>query len=168
MNLASSISLVRGFLCLFFLSDAPQVRVAAILIAALTDFLDGYIARRYNQITSFGTILDPLMDKLFVGVVVGCFWFEGKLSESDILILFLRDISLLFFGGYLFLVGRFKNWKIRSFIAGKLMTTFQFIALLMVASEYPIPGFLLLLLAISGIASLFELIVLEQRTQVSS
>lgn len=168
MNLASSISLVRGFLCLFFLSDAPQVRVAAILIAALTDFLDGFIARRYNQITSFGTILDPLMDKLFVGVVVTCFWFEGKLSGSEILILFLRDISLLLFGAYLLINGRIKSWKIRSFIAGKLMTTFQFLALLLVASGYTIPDTLLYLLAISGIASLLELIVLEQRERAPS
>ncbi len=165
MNLPCYISLVRGLLCLLFLSESVALRLLAIVLAALTDFLDGFIARRYNQITPIGTLLDPLMDKLFVGALVICFWFEARLSLNEIIILFLRDGSLLLFTGYLFLTGRSKSWKIRSFIAGKMMTTFQFIALGLVALGLEIPKTLVYLLAIAGIASFFELFYLSYKNE---
>ena len=40
------------------------------VIAAITDFLDGYLARKLNQITPFGTFLDPISDKIFVGALL--------------------------------------------------------------------------------------------------
>lgn len=73
MNLPNALSLFRLFLVpvflLVFFSDtsyAYQSAVGIFLLAGLTDMLDGYLARKYDQITVLGRILDPLADKLMV------------------------------------------------------------------------------------------------------
>ena len=83
----------------FVLDPSPSGRYWAILfmvIAVLTDFLDGYLARQLNQVTEFGKLIDPLSDKITVGaiavvlVVVGYLplWFAAAVVGRDLLILF--------------------------------------------------------------------------------
>ena len=162
MNLASYLSLMRGFLCLLFLSESPVLRTLAILLAAVTDFLDGYIARRFNMITPLGTKLDPLMDKVFVACVLFVFWIEDRLSVLELTIFLLRDISLLLFVSYLWIKRQYHSWEIRSFTSGKLMTTFQFIALIVLALGGQVPFMLWAALAVCGGASFFELVWLSR------
>lgn len=163
MNLPSFISVSRGMLCLFFLSDSIFLRTFAIAMAAFTDFLDGYIARRFNQMTQLGTLLDPLMDKLFVAAALFVFWNEEKLAMWQITLFLLRDLSLLIFSLYLWAEGRHGTWQIRSFWSGKLMTCLQFAILLLLAQSLPIHAALWALLAICGVASFFELRWLSNR-----
>jgi len=73
MTTANKITLVRVFLIPVFLVlclwEFPFHNIAAAAVfalASITDFIDGYIARKYNQVTTFGKFVDPLADKLLV------------------------------------------------------------------------------------------------------
>src|SRR6185369_6386171 len=69
-NLPNALTLFRIFLVPFLVvvlltkfSGREYAGLAIFLLAAITDFFDGYFARRYNKITRLGTLLDPIADK---------------------------------------------------------------------------------------------------------
>ena len=77
LNLAIILTLFRiaaiPVVVICFYSSLPDARpIAAILfgIAAVTDFIDGWVARKYNQTSRFGEFLDPVADKLMVAIVL--------------------------------------------------------------------------------------------------
>ncbi len=68
-NLPTILTFSRIFLIPFFIivtPGSPFLGISIFLIASLTDFLDGYLARRSGQITKFGIILDPIADKFLI------------------------------------------------------------------------------------------------------
>jgi CDP-diacylglycerol--glycerol-3-phosphate 3-phosphatidyltransferase len=69
LNLPTILTLSRIILIPFFVwitPTSPMLGVTIFLVAAITDFLDGYLARKTGQITKFGIILDPIADKILV------------------------------------------------------------------------------------------------------
>lgn len=73
MNLPNNLTILRLFLTVFFLGviciDAMWAKIAGtslFIAASITDFFDGYIARKYNLITNFGKIMDPIADKFLM------------------------------------------------------------------------------------------------------
>ncbi len=67
----------------------------------LSDLADGYIARKYNQITEFGKIIDPLADKVCVGAIVLSLVQQGDLPVWYVAIVIGRDLIILLAGAYL-------------------------------------------------------------------
>jgi cardiolipin synthase (CMP-forming) len=83
-----------------------ELRALIVLVVfASTDWLDGYVARRFDQVTRLGQLLDPISDRaLFVVVGIG-FVVAGIVPLWAVLVLFVRDALVMAGGGYLLLRG---------------------------------------------------------------
>lgn len=85
----------------FLLTNQDLAALATLIGASVTDFLDGYLARRLNQVTKLGAILDPIADRLCIVAAVVGLAFRGILPWWLVLVVFARDIALLVIGGVL-------------------------------------------------------------------
>ena len=104
MTTATKITMVRVFLLpvfmvLMYLSGGEAgmwmwLSLAVFIIASLTDFVDGYIARRYNQTTDLGKFLDPLADKLITiaAMVMFCEW--GVFPAWALMLVLTREFAV--------------------------------------------------------------------------
>lgn len=90
------VALIPVFLVILYL-DFPYARCAAFgvfVVACLTDFVDGYIARHYNQVTDFGKFMDPLADKLLVMSALLWFVEAGRLPAWAMLVVVAREFAV--------------------------------------------------------------------------
>ena len=130
LNLSNSLSLLRAPLAFIFLVEDTTLRLSAIVLAMLTDSIDGYLARRYQGTTRFGAILDPAMDKFFVLFALVVFLLEKKLLPWEAGAMLSRDFSLCLFGLYLSFSGQWQNYELRAIRWGKITTALQFFILI--------------------------------------
>jgi CDP-diacylglycerol--glycerol-3-phosphate 3-phosphatidyltransferase len=130
LNLSNVLSLSRAGFALAFLGENPSIRFFAILLAMISDFLDGYIARKQRMTTSFGAALDPIMDKFFVFFAGGIFFMEKKLNAVELGAILSRDVSICLFGLFLGLVRGWKGYECKALWWGKLTTIVQFAVLI--------------------------------------
>jgi CDP-diacylglycerol--glycerol-3-phosphate 3-phosphatidyltransferase len=105
LNISNSLSFIRLLLAiplfLAFYADSSITVLIICIIAYLTDIGDGYFARKLNQITEFGKMLDPLADKIFVGLFVVIMLLHSKIPIWFGTIIILRDILILIGGLYI-------------------------------------------------------------------
>ncbi len=88
----------------------PTVRYytfALCIFAAITDILDGYLARKFNEVTEFGKIIDPLADKIAVGVIIIKLYLIGIIPTYYFVMIIGRDL-IIFFGG-IFITNKIKR-----------------------------------------------------------
>lgn len=104
MTLASKITLARvamipAYMATMYLSQGQAnvwmyISLAIFIIASLTDFLDGYIARHYNQTSDFGKFLDPLADKLLTIAAMAMFCEWGVFPAWALMIILTREFGV--------------------------------------------------------------------------
>ena len=158
-NLSNSLSLVRAPLALAFLSSSTTLRVIAIILAMITDSIDGYIARRYKFASRFGAILDPAMDKFFVYFALGVLLCESRLETWQVFAMISRDFVLFFFAIYLLAVGALKNYEYRSIRWGKASTALQFIVLIGLCLHLILPASVYFIFILMGSLAFIELFI---------
>ncbi len=107
----------------FYTTGQYSVSIAVFLIASFTDFLDGRLARKWNQITSFGKLMDPLADKIMVLTALYCLASDGRIPWAILIVILLKEALMVI--GSIFLLG--KNIVVQANIWGKLATV-SFIA----------------------------------------
>ncbi|MDR3148556.1 MAG: CDP-diacylglycerol--glycerol-3-phosphate 3-phosphatidyltransferase [Oscillospiraceae bacterium] len=132
MTTANKITLLRIALIPIFmvlmLLDQPATRVAALLIfilAGVTDHIDGYVARKYNQITIFGKFMDPLADKIMVTSAMMILVAWGRMPSWAAVIIIAREFAV----SGLRLIAAAKGDVIAAGFSGKLKTTVSIIAI---------------------------------------
>jgi CDP-diacylglycerol---glycerol-3-phosphate 3-phosphatidyltransferase len=141
-HLTNFITLIRGPLALLFLFESSYIRISAILLAVLSDVFDGFLARKFNQISTFGTILDPIMDKIFVYGAIVIFYQEGSLTLNCLIMMLTRDICLFFYSLYYVSTRGFSEPNFRSIVWGKVSTGLQFYILFRICFQIPTPEYL--------------------------
>ena len=144
MNLANIITIVRIILVPFFLiilltklENKEIFAFTIFIIASISDFLDGYIARKYNQITNLGKFLDPLADKFLISGALVALALIGTIEIWIVSLIILREIVMTSFRYYLLK----KKINIPASFMGKTKTFFQIISIsiLLIYNSFPIP-----------------------------
>ncbi len=140
MNIPNTLTIIRLFMVpafvLFYVMGNYEhwpygLPIAAILfaLAGITDVLDGYIARKYNQITDFGKLADPLADKMMQLAAIGCLSFSGKLSVWVFIVFVVKEIALLLGSARLLAIHKY---VVYSKWSGKIATVILFIAIIFI------------------------------------
>ena len=135
MTTASKITLIRVafiplYMFLMYLSGGQPglwmwIALAVFVVASLTDYVDGQIARKCNQVSDFGKFLDPLADKLLVIAAMTMFCEWGKFPAWALMIVLTREFAVT--GLRLVAVG--KGTVIAAGKSGKLKTASTMIGL---------------------------------------
>ena len=94
------IILIPVFVALFF-KGYKMAALGVFCAASLTDMLDGYLARKLNQITDFGKLFDPLADKLMVLTAMVCQTFWGPLPLVAVIIVALKELVMVLGGVFM-------------------------------------------------------------------
>lgn len=161
------IFLIFPLLALTYVSEdwARWGMVGLFVLAGVTDFLDGYLARRWNQGTAFGRFLDPIADKLLVAaLLVGLMTAEviTGLHAVAVVLILLRE---LFIAGLREFLGQKGGHVIPVTFTAKLKTTSQLVALAVLLLAQALPGLGWLLMLGLGLLWLATILTLWSGTQ---
>jgi CDP-diacylglycerol--glycerol-3-phosphate 3-phosphatidyltransferase len=160
------IILIPVLVVVFYLRGEWSYQISAAIfgIAALTDLLDGYLARRLNQSSLFGAFLDPVADKLMVAVALvllvqdnPSLWFAVPAA-----VIIGREIAISALREWMAEIGA--RTKVAVSIIGKLKTTIQMVAILLLLYKVPLGDFAthtagLVLLYIAAALTLWSMVV---------
>ena len=143
MNLPNKLTILRVIMIPFFVAvlmyqqgEIQTLRwVAAVIfvVASLTDWFDGYLARKNNLVTNFGKFMDPLADKLLVCSALICLVGLDQLPAWLVIIIVSREFIISGFR----LVAAEQGLVIAASYWGKFKTTFQMVSIIMLIVNIP-------------------------------
>ena len=137
MNLPNKLTTLRMILVpvfiVVYLMGYHYASAVIFIIASLTDFLDGHLARKYHLITNFGKIMDPLADKLLVCSAMICLIEKGQLAAWIVIIIIAREFIISGFR----LVAADNGIVIAASYWGKFKTVFQMLMVIVLILNIP-------------------------------
>jgi CDP-diacylglycerol--glycerol-3-phosphate 3-phosphatidyltransferase len=157
VNLALAITLARIvfvplIIYLIYLPEASLWAAFAFAVVSLTDWLDGYIARKYDQGTVLGVFLDPLADKLLVISVLIVFAVQLKVDVFSVILLVAREFAITGFR----VIAASKGRNIAASYSAKFKTALQMTAIFFILAKWPYGLVLYYLSFFAALVSLVE------------
>lgn len=150
----------------FIATSEVPTRLALIFVASLTDFLDGWIARRTKVTSRFGALLDAIADRFFVLSVVAAYLMGGQLLVWQAVAIMFRDVMSVIG----FIVARNVSWlRPIPFMArpiGKVVTAFQLLVFLTVLLRPAWVNALVLVIAVLGVVATVDYTLMLWRERV--
>jgi len=130
-SIPNLLSLSRlGLAVAFVVLSRPNVRLSLVVVAALTDYLDGWLARRAKLTSRWGALIDPISDRIFVFTAVCVYLINGTITTGQYFTIIARDLATAIG----FVVARSISWlrpvPFRARTAGKVVTTLQLATLI--------------------------------------
>ena len=139
MNLPNFLTILRMIMVpifiIFFYVDMYLVSVIIFAVAAITDALDGYLARKNNQITNFGKLMDPLADKILTVSAFICLLDIGLIPAWMVIVILAREFAITGLRG----VAASEGTVIPAGFSGKLKTVFQMVAIILLLLSLAFP-----------------------------
>ena len=130
MNLPNKLTMGRIFaipvFIVVFLMGYRYVATVIFILAAITDMLDGKIARKYNLVTNFGKLMDPLADKLLVTSALVCMVQTGVVPGWMVIVILAREFAITGLRS----VAASEGVVIAAAWSGKIKTVTQMIAII--------------------------------------
>ena len=139
MNLPNKLTTLRMILIIPFVicmlvgksGNLRFLALAIFVIASMTDWLDGYLARKNHLVTNFGKFMDPLADKLLVSAAMICLVERGRLPAWIVIIIISREFAISGFR----LIASDNGIVIAASWWGKFKTTAQMIMIILLIAD---------------------------------
>ncbi len=157
VTLPNVVSLSRLVLAAaFLLAAGPWQRVALIAVAGLTDFFDGWIARRQRQESRLGALIDPIADRAFVITAFAVYLAESLISTTEFFVILSRDFAVLL--GFLVarMVPSLRTAMFKARPLGKSVTVLQLSFLVVVLILPALADLLVLAIGVLSAASIAD------------
>ncbi len=147
--------LIGVFVFVFFDKEIEHNTIWAFVvfvIAGITDALDGFLARHYNQITKWGKLMDPLADKLMIITVLTCLYIAGTIPMWVIIVMALKELLMIIGAALLYKDGV----VVQANIYGKVATVLFYLAITLIVFDLSYSMHVLTIAVISTILALIQ------------
>lgn len=165
MNLANKLTILRILLVPVFvvvilsgIKNSLLISALIFAIASITDFLDGYIARKYNLVTNFGKFMDPLADKLLVAAAFITMVDLNLVSSWAVIVIISREFAV----SILRAIAASSGIVIAASKWGKAKTVSQILAIMMILLNVPYSNIVMGIAVILTIYSGYDYINLNR------
>ncbi|MGP1598839.1 CDP-diacylglycerol--glycerol-3-phosphate 3-phosphatidyltransferase [Peptoanaerobacter stomatis] len=164
MNTPNKLTILRMILVPFFLvsfyieiknSDSSLIISTIIFaVASITDFFDGYLARKYNLVTDFGKFMDPLADKILVAAAMICLVGASRMPAWMAVLIISREYAI----SILRAIAAASGKVIAASSGGKIKTVTQIVAIIMLLLNIPFAMYVMIIAVVATFYSGVEYI----------